>query len=72
VLYQLSCSREDYEICCLVREGKVDIVQVAYPNATVVQGGLDDVALIEEESRKADVVIREYTTETLVLQLIAN
>jgi hypothetical protein len=59
VLYQLSQSKEDYEICCLVREKKVDVVKVAYPNIRVVQGGLDDVALIEEESRKADVVIRE-------------
>jgi hypothetical protein len=58
VLFQL-CRSGDHDVCCLVREGKVDVVKVAYPNIRVVQGGLDDVALIEEESKKADVVIRE-------------
>jgi hypothetical protein len=72
VLHQLSHAEGDYDICCLVREGKVDVVKDAYLDIRVVQGSLDDVALLEEEARKADVVIREFTLRLAVSELTVD
>lgn len=36
------------------------MVQKAFPNARIVIGNLDDSALLEEESARADVVLRKY------------
>lgn len=41
-------------------EEKAGKVRAAYPDVRVVIGGLDDSAIIEEESAKADIVLRMY------------
>jgi len=54
-------SHPEYKYACLVRtKDKGDVVQKAFPNARIVIGNLDDSALLEEESARADVVLRKY------------
>lgn len=46
----------------LVRDkAKAEQVSNAYPQVRVVLGELDSAALLEEEARKADVVVREWS-----------
>lgn len=35
---------------------------MAYPDVRIILGDLDNVALIEEEAAKADVVVREWSS----------
>ena len=48
----------EYEITCLVRDStKGGQVASQYPKTKLVYGDLDKVDLIEEESKKADIVL---------------
>ena len=59
-LYVLSKAHPEYEYAALIRtKEKADVVQKAYPSVRIVLGGLDDAAILEEESAKADIVLRE-------------
>ena len=54
-------SHLDYEYACLVRtKEKADKVKEAFPNVRIVLGSLDDSELLEEESAKADIVLRKF------------
>jgi len=58
-------SHPDYEYACLVRtKEKGDKVKEAFPNVRIVLGGLDDSDLLEEESAKADIVLRKSAVST--------
>lgn len=67
LLYQLSTSSNSkYSISALVRtESKVTEVAKAYPNVRVVKGDLDDLNLVEEEARNADIVLHLASTKHL-------
>lgn len=57
ILYTITRAYPDYEYAALVRGSKGAIVAAAYPKIRIVDGTLDDAAIIEEESAKADIVI---------------
>ena len=59
VLYRLQqSSLAKSQLACLIRDtSKAKHVLATYPNVEIVQGGLDDVDLVEQEARKADVVL---------------
>lgn len=62
VLYSLQKIHPDYEISALIRDSeKAGRVSAAFPKVRVVLGDLDNSELIEQESYKANVVIREST-----------
>lgn len=57
--YAIHKAHPDYKYVALIRtEEKAGKVRAAYPDVRVVIGGLDDSAIIEEESAKADIVLR--------------
>lgn len=57
--YAIHKAHPDYTYVALIRiEEKAGKVRAAYPDVRVVIGGLDDSAIIEEESAKADIVLR--------------
>lgn len=53
-------STKQYEVAALVRDSEKG-AQVAsqYPSIRLVYGDLDSAELLEEEARKADIVLRE-------------
>ena len=59
VLYRLQQSTlAKSQLACLIRDkSKAKHVSASYPNVDIVQGSLDDVDLVEQEARKADVVL---------------
>lgn len=59
VLYALTKAHPEYEYAALVRGAKAAVVAAAYPKIRIIKGDLDDAAIIEEESAKADIVIGE-------------
>jgi uncharacterized protein YbjT (DUF2867 family) len=60
VLHALQHTHPDYEITALIRDNeKAGKVLAAFPKVRVVLADLDNVEIIEEESRKADIVISE-------------
>lgn len=60
VLHSLHQAHPDYKIVALIRdEQKASRVLAAYPKVRVVLADLDNVDIVEQESRKAHVVIRE-------------
>lgn len=62
VLYCLQHTHPDYEIAALIRDSeKAGRVSAAFPKVQVVLGDLDNSGLIEQESQKANIVIREPT-----------
>lgn len=57
----LQIAHPEYEFTVLLRnKEKADQVVNAYPKVRVVLGDLDSSALLEEEARKADVVVRKF------------
>lgn len=59
VLYALKSAHPEYDCTVLLRDAsKATTVSKAYPDVRVVQGDLDSADLIEEEARRADVVVR--------------
>lgn len=60
VLHALQLAHPDYKVAALIRDnGKASKVLAAFPKVRVVLADLDNIEVIEEESRKADIVIRE-------------
>lgn len=60
ILHVLQQTNPDYNIAALIRDQeKASKISAAFPNVRVVFADLDNVDIIEEESRKANVVIRE-------------
>ncbi|KAF7528333.1 hypothetical protein PCG10_000941 [Penicillium crustosum] len=58
VLHALHHAHPEYEVAALIRDSeKAGKVLAAYPKVRVVLADLDDVEIIEKESRKADIVI---------------
>ena len=59
VLYRLQrSSLAKSHLACLVRDvSKARKLSGAYPDIEIVQGSLDDSKLVEQEARKADVVL---------------
>lgn len=61
MLHVLQIAHPEYEFTVLLRnKEKADQVVNAYPKVRVVLGDLDSSALLEEEARKADVVVRKF------------
>lgn len=59
-MYALYKAHPEYEYAALVRtKEKGTVVEAAYPRIRLVYGTLDDAELLEEESRKADIVLRK-------------
>ena len=57
--YALNKAHPEYEYTCLVRNPERGApVAAEYPRVRLVYGTLEDSELLEEESAKADVVIR--------------
>lgn len=60
MLHVLQSTHPEFECAVLVRDkAKAEQVSNAYPQVRMVLGELDSAALLEEEARKADVVVRE-------------
>jgi len=60
VLYEVAKVHPEYEIVCLVRNSdKGAQVASQYSKARLVYGDLDDLSILEEEAKKADIVLRE-------------
>lgn len=60
VLFNLVEHHPHYQVTCLVRDSEIG-AQVAsqYAKVRLVYGNLEDSSLLEEEARKADVVLSE-------------
>ena len=68
-IYTITQAHPEYDITCLVRNSdKGARVAKDYPNFKLVYGDLDKVDLIEEESKKADIVCSEYLFISYQLQ----
>ena len=60
VLYEVAQAHPEYDITCLVRNSKKGAkIGSQYAKVKLVYGTLDDAKILEEEARKADVVLRE-------------
>jgi N-acetyl-gamma-glutamylphosphate reductase len=58
-LFALEKAHPDYEYTALVRDFKKGaLVAAAFPSIRLVYGTLEDSKLLEEESSRADIVIR--------------
>ncbi|KAL4935572.1 hypothetical protein BDV06DRAFT_228701 [Aspergillus oleicola] len=66
VLHELQTTHPEYEIAALVRNSeKAKNVTTAYPSVRVAIGDLDNAGVIEDESRKSDVVIHAASNKYL-------
>ncbi|KAJ5972970.1 NAD-dependent epimerase/dehydratase [Penicillium vulpinum] len=66
VLHALQHAHPDYEIAALIRDNeKASKVLTAFPKIRVVLADLDDVEIVEEESRKANIVIHAASNKHL-------
>ena len=66
ILHAIATS-SSLEISCLVRgKDKAAAVSVTFPFVRIVQGDLDDSALIEKESEAADVVLSETSSRAFL------
>ncbi|CDM37239.1 hypothetical protein DTO013E5_8385 [Penicillium roqueforti] len=74
VLHALQHAHPDYEVAALIRdEEKAGKVLAAFPKVRVVLADLDNVEIIEKESRKADIVIHAASNKHLEsVKAIAN
>ncbi|KAJ5784005.1 uncharacterized protein N7518_009682 [Penicillium psychrosexuale] len=74
VLHALQHMHLDYEVAALIRdEEKASKVLAAFPKVRVVLADLDNVEIIEKESRKADIVIHAASNKHLEsVKAIAN
>lgn len=63
VLHALATAHPDYEISALNRDQqKADQITKAYPSVKIVQGSLDDAAVLEAEASKSDIVLHLAAT----------
>lgn len=61
MLHVLQTEYPEHEYAVLLRDKeKAEKVSNAYPKVRVVSGDLDSAALLEEEARKADIVVRKF------------
>ncbi len=62
VLYRLRhSSLANSRLSCLVRDtSKARHLSDLYPHVEIIQGGLDDSELVEQETRKADVILSQF------------
>lgn len=59
-IYEIANAHPEYQVTCLVRNSdKAASVAKDYASFKFVYGDLDSVELLEEESKKADIVLRE-------------
>ncbi|KAJ5519357.1 NAD-dependent epimerase/dehydratase [Penicillium expansum] len=66
VLHALQLAHPDYKVAALIRDnGKASKVLAAFPKVRVVLADLDNIEVIEEESRKADIVIHAASNKHL-------
>ncbi|KAJ6150404.1 hypothetical protein N7471_001603 [Penicillium samsonianum] len=74
VLHALQHAHPDYEVAALIRDKeKAGKVLAAFPQVRVVLADLDNVEIIEEESRKANIVIHAASNKHLEsVKAIAN
>lgn len=62
VLSQLFPRYPDFHYRVLARtEEKDKQIKLQYPSVEIIHGDLSDVALLQQESAKADIIIRETT-----------
>ena len=62
-LFTIANTHPEYEITCLVRNSeKGALVAKDYPKFKLIYGDLDKTDLIEEESKKADIVLSTCST----------
>lgn len=60
MLHVLQTAYPEHEYAVLLRDKeKAEKVSNAYPKVRVLSGDLDSAALLEEEARKADIVVRK-------------
>ncbi|KAI9155668.1 aldehyde dehydrogenase [Paramyrothecium foliicola] len=66
VLHSIRQAVPDLSVRALFRDrAKADALATVFPNVQVVEGTLDDVALIEEEAKKADIILNLANTKHL-------
>lgn len=59
-LYALVEAHPDYDVTILVRNSeKGALIASKYPSVKLVYGDLDSATLLEEEAKKADIVLRK-------------
>ena len=59
-LYEIVQAHPEYEVTCLVRNSdKGAKIGSQYAKIKLVYGNLDDAEILEEEARKADIVLRK-------------
>lgn len=64
-VFAINEAHPDIEFTFLVRTGnKAAIVRKAYPRSRVIIGELDHYGLLEEESARADIVLRKPDSAT--------
>jgi len=60
-LYALEKAHPEYEYTAIVRDSDRGApVAAAFPKIRLVYGTLDDLKLLEDESARADIVVREF------------
>lgn len=65
-VYAIAKAHPEYEFTCLVRNSdKGAQVAKEYPKFKLVYGDLDSIELIEEESKKADIVLSKSSLHPL-------
>jgi len=66
-LFALHKAHPEFEYAALVRDsGRGAAIAASYPRVRMIYGTLDDSSLLEEESGKADVVLRKYYHRDLI------
>lgn len=64
-LYVLMQAHPDSDVTCLVRSSeKGAAIASKYPKIKLVYGDLDSATILEEEAKKADIVLRELETKS--------
>lgn len=74
MLYGLYRSHLNLHVACLVRNtSKAQQAQLAYPDAEIIEGSLDDTDLVKQEAQASDIVLSKFRMRDLRdLQLMCN
>lgn len=65
-MYRLSSATSKFNVAALVRDsGNSSRVTAAFPNVRIVHGELDNVDLIEDEAKQADVVLSKWSNSAI-------
>lgn len=71
MLHALHAAHPDFEYALLLRDKKkAEQVASAYPKVRIVLGDLDSAPLLEDEARKADIVVREYLVPSVSITVL--